>query len=313
MAVIDLKNVRKSYGKKRKKIEVLHGIDVRVERGEIFGLIGKNGAGKTTLIKVMAGLLVPDEAHGHVLGYYVLKEADKIRASVSLVAPTADIGVDPVLTVEQNLLFWATVYAIPSKEVRKIVHEVMQALDLLKFKNAWAMEISAGTRQRLAIARALLVKHDLVFLDEPTVKLDMEAAKMIRNFIVNLRNRYGITFFMTTHLIEEAEEICDRIMIIDEGHVKALGSVNELRKRFSTEEVVNVKGKFNVEMEELEKNWEVQIQDLGQGETQLEFKVRNVDEALPKIIEAVKKRGQITDILTRRLTLEDIFEKVISQ
>ncbi len=313
MAVIDLKNVRKSYGKKRKKIEVLHGIDVKVERGEIFGLIGKNGAGKTTLIKVMAGLLVPDEAHGQVLGYDVLKEADKIRASVSLVAPTADIGVDPVLTVEQNLLFWATVYAIPSKEVRKIVHEVMQALDLLKFKNAWAMEISAGTRQRLAIARALLVKHDLVFLDEPTVKLDMEAAKMIRNFIVNLRNRYGITFFMTTHLIEEAEEICDRIMIIDEGHVKALGSVNELRKRFSAEEVVNVKGKFNVETEELEKNWEVQIQDLGRGETQLEFKVRNVDEALPKIIEAVKKRGQITDILTKRLTLEDIFEKVISQ
>ncbi|WP_036222480.1 ABC transporter ATP-binding protein [Mesoaciditoga lauensis] len=319
MAVIDVRNVRKSYGKKKKKTEVLHSIDVKVEKGEIFGLLGKNGAGKTTLIKVMAGLLVPDNAEGRVLGYDVLKEADRIRANVSLVAPTADIGVDPVLTVRQNLLFWATVYGIPSKKMQNAVDEVMEALDLMRYKDAWAMEISAGTRQRLAIARALLVKHELVFLDEPTVKLDMEAAKMIRNFIVDLRNRYNITFFMTTHLIEEAEEICDRVMIIDKGEVKALGSVEDLRRKYSREEEIIVKGNFDERVRNLKKFWNVEIHEIYEEEfgniqqdTELRFKVENVDSEISKIIEAVKEHGEITDVLTKRLTLNDIFEKVIS-
>ncbi len=319
MAVIDVRNVRKSYGKKKKKTEVLHSIDVKVEKGEIFGLLGKNGAGKTTLIKVMAGLLVPDSAEGHVLGYDVLKEADRIRANVSLVAPTADIGVDPVLTVRQNLLFWATVYGIPSKKMQNAVDEVMEALDLMRYKDAWAMEISAGTRQRLAIARALLVKHELVFLDEPTVKLDMEAAKMIRNFIVDLRNRYNITFFMTTHLIEEAEEICDRVMIIDRGKMKALGSVEDLRRKYSQEEEIIVKGNFNERVRNLKNFWDVEIHEIYEEEfgniqqdTELRFKVENVDSEISKIIEAVKEHGEITDVLTKRLTLNDIFEKVIS-
>ena len=319
MAVIDVRNVRKSYGKKKKKTEVLHSIDVKVEKGEIFGLLGKNGAGKTTLIKVMAGLLVPDSAEGHVLGYDVLKEADRIRANVSLVAPTADIGVDPVLTVRQNLLFWATVYGIPSKKMQNAVDEVMEALDLMRYKDAWAMEISAGTRQRLAIARALLVKHELVFLDEPTVKLDMEAAKMIRNFIVDLRNRYNITFFMTTHLIEEAEEICDRVMIIDKGKMKALGSVEDLRRKYSQEEEIIVKGNFDERVRNLKNFWNVEIHEIYEEEfgniqrdTELRFKVENVDSEISKIIEAVKEHGEITDVLTKRLTLNDIFEKVIS-
>ncbi len=319
MAVIDVRNVRKSYGKKKKKTEVLHSIDVKVEKGEIFGLLGKNGAGKTTLIKVMAGLLVPDSAEGHVLGYDVLKEADRIRANVSLVAPTADIGVDPVLTVRQNLLFWTTVYGIPSKKMQNAVDEVMEALDLMRYKDAWAMEISAGTRQRLAIARALLVKHELVFLDEPTVKLDMEAAKMIRNFIVDLRNRYNITFFMTTHLIEEAEEICDRVMIIDKGKMKALGSVEDLRRKYSQEEEIIVKGNFDERVRNLKNFWNVEIHEIYEEEfdniqrdTELRFKVENVDSEISKIIEAVKEHGEITDVLTKRLTLNDIFEKVIS-
>ncbi len=311
MAVIDLTEIRRSYGKGKKRVEVLHGVNVHVEKGEIFGLLGKNGAGKTTLIKVMSGLLIPDTANGKVLGYDVLKESDKIRASVSLVAPTADIGVDPVLTVRQNLLFWATVYRIPSKKVNEDVNEIMKALDLIKFKDAWAMEISAGTRQRLAIARALLVKHDLVFLDEPTVKLDMEAAKMIRSFIVDLRNKFGITFFMTTHLIEEAEEICDRVMIIDEGNVKAVGTVDELRSAFNDGEEIIISGRFDtLNVQKLGRMWKMDAKRVD-DEFQLDFHVENVDKELPLIIESVIKYGEITNVETKRLTLNDVFKKVV--
>ncbi len=312
MAIINLVGVKKSYGKRKKSIEVLKGIDVCVENGEIFGLLGKNGAGKTTLIKVMAGLLIPDSAKGKVLEYDVIKDADKIRASVSLVAPTADIGVDPVLTVRQNLLFWATVYGIPTKEVNNSVNEVMEALDIVKFEDAWAMEISAGTRQRLAIARALLVKHELVFLDEPTVKLDMEAAKMIRNFVVDLRNRFGITFFMTTHLIEEAEEICDRVMIMDNGEVKAIGSVEELRSTFTDGEEIIIIGKFDASgVKRLERIYDVGVSKVGE-EFKLIFSVEKVNSKISEIIESVKKYGEIMDVEIKRLTLENIFKKVIS-
>ncbi len=312
MAIIDVKNVRKFYGKKKHRTEVLHGIDVKVEKGEIFGLLGKNGAGKTTLIKVLAGLLVPDRAEGSVLGYDIVKGAKEIRANVSLVAPTVDVGVDPVLTVKQNLLFWAVVYGMTKDEGEKAVENVMEVLDLTRFRDAWAMEISAGTRQRLAIARALLVKHDLVFLDEPTVKLDMEAAKMIRNVIVNLRNKYRITFFMTTHLIEEAEEICDRIMIMDDGRVKALGSLEELRRKFSSEEFIIVKGEFDDKrVEELERAWDVEHRKLKEKNV-LTFHVENVDSSIPAVVKAVERCGDISELEVKRLTLNEIFEEVVS-
>ncbi len=312
MAVIDVRNVKKSYGKRKRRIEVLHGIDLKVEKGEIFGLLGKNGAGKTTLIKVLAGLLVPDHAEGKVLGYDVMKDSTKIRASVSLVAPTADVGVDPVLTVKQNLLFWAIVYGMAKGEAKKAVKDVMEVLDLVKFEDAWAMEISAGTRQRLAIARALLVKHDLVFLDEPTVKLDMKAAKMIRNVIVDLRNKFGITFFMTTHLIEEAEEICDRVMIMDEGEVKAIGKIESLRKKFSKEEEIRIKGFFDkMCVQNLNKKWQTTVLQIDK-ETELVFRVKNADASISQIVKNVERCGEITEMKVKRLTLDEIFEKVIS-
>ncbi len=311
MAIINVQNVKKSYGKRNKRTEILHGIDVRVEKGEIFGLLGKNGAGKTTLIKVLAGLLVPDNIDGKVLGYDVLKESKKIRANVSLVAPTADVGVDPVLTVKQNLLFWATVYGMGKNESQRSVYEVMEILDLLKYKDSWAMEISAGTRQRLAIARALLVKHDLVFLDEPTVKLDMQAAKMIRDVIVDLRNRFNITFFMTTHLIDEAEEICDRVMILDNGNVKALGKINDLRKRFSEKEYINVGGKFSKNCIEILKKTHHFKMEIKNDEMELIFEVDSAENSLADIIKAVEKCGEIRNLSVKRLSLEEIFEKVI--
>jgi ABC-2 type transport system ATP-binding protein len=312
MAIIDVKNINKSYGKRNKRVKVLHDIDIQVEKGEIFGLLGKNGAGKTTLIKVLSGLLVPDRAEGKVLGYDVLRESGKIRANVSLVAPTVDVGVDPVLTVKQNLLFWATVYGIKKEETEKVVIDVMKTLDLLRYENAWAMEISAGTRQRLAIARALLVKHDLVFLDEPTVKLDMEAAKMIRDVIVDLRNKFGITFFMTTHLIEEAEEICDRVMILDNGKVKAIGNIDDLRKEFSQQETVEIKGIFNEDcIEKLKKLWDLELKKSDKY-VSLIFKVNSVEKSLSKIIEHIEKCGEITNLEVKRLSLDEIFEKVIS-
>jgi len=205
-------------------------VDLEVHTGEVMGLLGRNGAGKTTLIKMMAGLLRPDGGTGRVLGYDVYRDHKKIRASVSLVAPTADIGTDNNLTVRQNLEFWAVVYDLDRQLRDQRIDELLTFLDLKSYEDHWPISISAGMRQRLAIARSLLVHNPILFLDEPTVKLDAAGAHAVREFIRKINREFGITIILTTHFIFEAERLCDRVAIMDEGRIISCDSVANLRR-----------------------------------------------------------------------------------
>jgi ABC-2 type transport system ATP-binding protein len=221
-------------------VAAVENVDLQVRRGEILGLLGPNGAGKTTLIKMLCGLLVPTGGNGTVLGFDLLREDRRIRANVSLVAPTADVGTDNNLTVRQNLDFWAFVYNIPAEERQERIDELLTVVDLVAAQDAWPMHISAGMRQRLAIARSLLARNPLIFLDEPTVKLDPEGARRIRSFIADLRVRYGVTIILTTHYMFEAEELCDRIAIMEMGRIIALDTPAELKSLVSNERRIDI-------------------------------------------------------------------------
>jgi ABC-2 type transport system ATP-binding protein len=234
MAVIELSGIEKKYkiknsARKKSTLTALDQVNLTVEKGEIFGLLGKNGAGKTTLIKVMAGLLEPNGGTGRILGYDIYGEHKKIRASVSLVAPTADVGTDNNLTVRQNLEFWAVVYNLEKDQIEDRIDSLLSFLDLKKYENAWPISISAGMRQRLAIARSLLVNNPLLFLDEPTVKLDAPGARSIRDFIGQINKEFGVTIILTTHLIDEAELLCGRVAIMERGKIISCDSVSHLR------------------------------------------------------------------------------------
>lgn len=219
MAVIDVTGIGKRYPGRRQQ-SALQEVSLRLEEGAILGLLGPNGAGKTTLIKVLAGLLVPDSGKGTVLGHDLLRESRNIRAAVSLVAPTADVGIDNNLTVRQNLVFWAPVYGLYGAAARSRIDELLERLDLCAKADAWPMHISAGQRQRLALARSLLAQNALVFLDEPTNKLDAEGVRSVRDLIAELNTRHGVTVVLTTHVMEEAEELCSEIMFLAEGRVR---------------------------------------------------------------------------------------------
>jgi len=221
-------------------VTAVDAIDLEVRRGEILGLLGPNGAGKTTLIKMLCGLLVPSAGSGTVLGFDLLREDARVRANVSLVAPTADVGTDNNLSVRQNLDFWAFVYAIPARERRRRIDDLLEVVELSDVQDAWPMHISAGMRQRLAIARSLLAGNPLVFLDEPTVKLDPAGARRIRTFVAELRVRYGVTILLTTHYMFEAEELCDRIAIMESGRILALDTPTNLKRRVAGEQTAEV-------------------------------------------------------------------------
>ncbi|MHB1505684.1 MAG: ABC transporter ATP-binding protein [Sulfobacillus sp.] len=219
MAVIDVHGLGKRYPRQR-LTPALADIDLRIEEGAVLGLIGPNGAGKTTLIKILAGLLVPDTGGGTVLGHDLFRHSRQIRAAVSLVAPTADVGIDNNLTVRQNLVFWAPVYGLYGAAARQRIDDLLGRLDLSDKADAWPMHISSGQRQRLALARSLLAEHALVFLDEPTNKLDADGVRSVRQLIMELNAQHGVTVVLTTHVMEEAEELCTEIAFLAAGRLK---------------------------------------------------------------------------------------------
>jgi ABC-2 type transport system ATP-binding protein len=241
MAIVEVRGIGKSYRTGRhESVAVLRDIDLKVEQGAILGLLGPNGAGKTTLIKILAGLLRPDAGEGTVLGYELLRQHREIRARVSLVAPTADVGIDNNLTVRQNLIFWAPVYGLRGRMARDRIDELLDRLDLTDKADFWPMHVSAGQRQRLALARSLLARNRLVFLDEPTNKLDIEGVRSVRDMIVDLNRNQGVTIILTTHVMEEAEELCDEIALLREGELVAHRKTGELTRSLGLSRPIHV-------------------------------------------------------------------------
>ena len=229
--VIAVQGIGKLYprpGGGRGRVAVLRDIELALAPGTILGLLGPNGAGKTTLIKILAGLLRPDSGSGMVLGYDLLRQHAAIRARVSLVAPTADVGIDNNLTVRQNLAFWAPIYGLHGAHARARIDELLGTLGLVEKADFWPMHISAGQRQRLALARSLLAQNRLVFLDEPTNKLDLEGVRSVRQMIAALNREQGATIILTTHVMEEAEELCGEIALLRAGELVAHQPTGEL-------------------------------------------------------------------------------------
>jgi ABC-2 type transport system ATP-binding protein len=231
MAVIDVRGIGKHYRQRgRGFVHVLRSVDLRIEEGTVLGVLGPNGAGKTTLVKILAGLLRPDTGKGTVLGYDLLRRHDDIRARVSLVAPTADVGLDNNLTVRQNLAFWAPIYGLRGGQAERRIDELLERLDLIEKADFWPMHISAGQRQRLALARSLLAHNRLVFLDEPTNKLDLEGVRSVRDMIADLNVNHGVTIVLTTHVMEEAEELCREIALLRAGELIAHRETRDLMR-----------------------------------------------------------------------------------
>jgi len=316
MAMIDVQGIGKSYRLNRHEAtSVLRDIDLRVEEGTVLGLLGPNGAGKTTLIKILAGLLTPDTGGGQVLGYDLLRQHREIRARVSLVAPTADVGIDNNLTVRQNLAFWAPVYGLRGREAHTRIAELLERLDLADEENFWPMHISAGQRQRLALARSLLAHNRLVFLDEPTNKLDIEGVQSVREMIVDLNTNEGVTVILTTHVMEEAEELCDEIALLRDGKLEAHRKTGELTQSLGLTRPIRV----TVEMQTPPRGWQsallalpavsdVQMAIAGTGRATFTLDSVDLRATTPVLIAWLQAQGvRLVSMESKPVTLNDVF------
>jgi ABC-2 type transport system ATP-binding protein len=209
-AVISARALTKSFG----ELEAVKAIDLEVQRGEIFGFLGPNGAGKSTTINMLCTLMRPTAGEATVAGYDIDRQPDDVRAAIGLVFQ--DPSLDVQLTARENLEFHAFIYGVPAADRARRIAEVLEMVELTDRANSIVMQFSGGMKRRLEIARGMLHTPEVLFLDEPTIGLDPQTRRHIWTYLRALRDQAGVTLFMTTHYMDEAEE-CDRIAVIDGG------------------------------------------------------------------------------------------------
>lgn len=230
---IEVVGLRKAFGQQ----VVLDGIDLSVQKGTVFALLGPNGAGKTTLIHILSTLVAPDAGTVKVGGYDLTSQKSKVKQSISLTGQYA--AVDEMLTAEENLRMIGRLSGLTAAESRARAAELLQAFDLTAAARKYVKTYSGGMRRRLDLAISLVVSRPILFLDEPTTGLDTNSRRTLWDIITQLKEQ-GMTIFLTTQYLEEADQLADRIAVIHKGKVAASGTVKELKSRVS-EEVIELR------------------------------------------------------------------------
>ena len=223
MHAIEVDHLVKRFG----DLVAVNDISFFVEQGEIFGLLGPNGAGKTTLIRMMTTLTPPTSGTANIAGHDIRSDPDGVRQALGVI-PQAFTS-DPELTAGENMLIHAKLYGVPSSEREKLIDDLLTSVDLLKFKTALVRTFSGGMRRRLEIARGLVHSPKILFLDEPTTGLDPVSRSNVWEMIRNLRDNSKLTILLTTHYMDEADKLCERIAIVDHGKLVALDSPTKLK------------------------------------------------------------------------------------
>ena len=237
--ILSVSHLTKSYGNGTRKNVIVDDLSFALRRGECYGLLGPNGAGKTTTLRLCLGLTVPDSGQITLVGQPIPEQARAARLRVGVV-PQAD-NLDPDFSVEENLLVFGRYFGISDAEIKARIPSLLEFSNLTAKKDARITELSGGMKRRLTLARALVNDPDLIFMDEPTTGLDPQARHMIWERLNTLLAQ-GKTIFLTTHFMDEAERLCDRLAVIDHGKLIAEGSPRELMAQHIEPEVVEVYG-----------------------------------------------------------------------
>jgi len=293
---ISLRGLTKTFG----DLTAVDHIDLDVRRGEIFGLLGPNGAGKTTTISMLVTIRPISDGKALVNGFDVSKEPHKVRASCGIVFQEPSI--DTTLTARENLELHARLYGVPKPVRRQRIEELLALVDLKDREDSLVKTFSGGMKRRLEIARGLLHHPPIIFLDEPTLGLDPQTRQYIWQYIERLRKEMGTTFVLTTHYMEEADRLCDRIGIIDHGKIVALGTPKELKDFLGGDTVVLQMA--NPPLDAFKALPFVSKVDVREGAVWLS--VEKATANLPRIFQAAGAE-EILSVEVRRPTLEDVF------
>ena len=321
-------NLKKKYGKE--KAYVLNGISFNVKYGTVFGFLGPNGAGKTTTLKILTGLLNPSSGSVNIFGKDLIKKQLAIKRKIGVVSQNPSFEAN--LTVERSLDLYGLLWGLRDRRTRKDrVKEILKTFDLESIKNSKNDELSIGQRRRVQLAREFMHDMDLLFLDEPTVGLDPSARRMLLDYIKK-HVMSGLTVFFTTHIMEEAEYLCDEIAIIDSGKIIAFDTPMGLKQKYGgmnktieitfkdtlNEPFLEILRSIIKGRKKYDKVWNGDLNNsipeinLKEGNT-IRIKVNNTEKVISEIFQVVPKNGmEIENISVDSPSLEEIFLSVVS-
>ena len=297
---IETKQLTKAYG----KLKAVDSLDIIVEKGEIFGLLGPNGAGKTTTVSMLCTILKPTSGTATVNGYDLVREASKVRKSIGIVFQ--EPSVDDRLTGRENLFMHANLYGVPASEQRERIDRILKLVELEDRADDLLRTYSGGMRRRLELGRGLIHYPNVLFLDEPTVGLDPQTRDHIWKYIKELKEAHDITVVLTTHYMDEADRLSDRIAIMDHGKIIVLDSPSTLKETLEGD-VITVRANNIEELAKLISKW-LGLNQNHIVEGALEITVHNSRAAMPRIMEiATQNNIYVESLLSREPNLEDVF------
>ena len=300
---IEVDHIVKKFG----DFTAVDDVSFSVKEGEIFGLLGPNGAGKSTLIRMMTTLIPITSGHARILGHDAQKEPDAIRRLMGVIPQALTSDLD--LTIEENLNIYAKLYDVPSKKRKAAIDELLQLVDLTKWRSAQTKTLSGGMRRRLEIARGLVHSPRIFFLDEPTTGLDPVSRVAVWEMLTNIKSQRQLTILITTHYMDEADRLCDRIAIVDHGKLVALDTPPALKASVPGSNVIEV------QFENAPAGWEQSLHKLSdvtsvqhEGADMYRILTGNGSQTTTELVESAVKAGVgVKSLSVQNTTLDDVF------
>ena len=304
MNAIEINSLSKNF----KDSIAVDNISLNVEEGEIFGFLGPNGAGKSTTMMILTTLLKPTSGHASVCGYDVVSNSSQVRKNIGFVQQ--EIGIDEYLTARENLQFQCKISQIPKDQIQERIDEVIDLVELTEKQNEPSITFSGGMRKRLDLACGLIHRPKVLFLDEPTVGLDIQTRRKIWQYIRKIHKEFGMTLFVSTHYMEEADNLCDRVGIIDYGKIQIIDTPESMKNNLETDMIT-----FSIVSDKIKKEQFVEklktlelIKNIKINETDMIVQSSNSTQVVPQIFEIASGIGlNIDSFVLNKPTLDDVF------
>jgi ABC-2 type transport system ATP-binding protein len=310
MAIIEARGLARTFKNRKRTVEAVRGVDLPVEHGEIVGFLGPNGAGKTTTLRMLTTLLRPTAGTATVAGADLLRDPVGVRRAIGYVPQAVGVtagGSDPAVEVREELLDQAGLYHMSHADANTRADELIGQLDLTGLDDRLVKTLSGGQRRRLEIALGLVHDPAVIFLDEPSTGLDPQSRSNLWEHVRRMRTNLEATVFLTTHYLEEADALCDRIFIIDEGHIVAEGTPDELKRQVSGDVVTLAVNGAEGKARELLAAQPV-VKEISASDGEVRLTVEHGDEALPVLLRVLDGAGiTLHTINVARPTLDDVF------
>jgi ABC-2 type transport system ATP-binding protein len=307
--VLRTRNLRKTFKVKKEELEVVKGVDIDVNKGEIFGLLGPNGAGKTTTLRMLTTLLPPTSGEATVAGVDLIRHPQAVRERIGYVSQAG--GADPLVSAKENLVLQGRMYGMSASEASARADVLIVALEMTAFGARRAGSLSGGQRRRLDIALGMMNRPELLFLDEPTTGLDPQSRAHLWDEVRRLRDN-GATVVLTTHYLDEADALCDRIMIMDEGTIVAEGTPDELKSQIGGD-IIQIALPSGEWAEAAMALIEVDptLRDVVREQETIRITAEQGDETLPRLLRQLESAGiHVQSVSLARPSLDDVFLKL---